>query len=75
MSKIHVKTLELESPRKLMVENILPAHLAKRIEELQGREHTYIEDELFSEEALTNLVYREELERAFKLSPLGPLPG
>ena len=53
-----------------MVENSLPAHLAKRIEELQGRETTYIEDELFSEEALTNLQYREALERAFKLDPL-----
>jgi hypothetical protein len=56
-----------------MVENILPAHLTKRIEELQGRERTYLEDELFSEEALTNLLYREELERAFTLSSLGPL--
>ncbi len=53
-----------------MGENNLPAHLAKRIEDLQGRETTYIEDELFSEEALTNLHYREELERAFKLDPL-----
>ncbi len=59
--------------RILMVENNLPAHLAKRIEELHGREQTYIEDELFSEEALTNLFYREELERAFKLNPLAPL--
>ncbi len=57
-----------------MVENTLPAHLAKRIEELQGRERTYIEDELFSEDALTNLLYREELERAFRINPLGPLP-
>ncbi len=56
-----------------MVENNLPAHLAKRIEELQGREAPYIEDELFSEEALTNLLYREELERLFKLDPLASL--
>jgi hypothetical protein len=61
--------------QEMMVENILPAHLAKRIEELHGREHTYIEDELFSEEALTNLLYREELERAFKLNSLGSLPS
>ncbi len=53
-----------------MVENNLPAHLVKRIEELQGREAPYIEDEFFSEEALTNLHYREELERAFRLDPL-----
>jgi len=56
-----------------MVENTLPAHLVKRIEDLQGREATYIEDELFSEEALTNLLYREELERTFKLDPLTSL--
>ena len=41
--------------RKFMLENLLPAHLIKRIEDLQGREVSYIEDELFSEEALTNL--------------------
>jgi hypothetical protein len=58
-----------------MLENLLPAHLIKRIEDLQGREISYIEDELFSEEALTNLAYREELERAFKLDPLDVLPG
>jgi hypothetical protein len=57
----------------LMVENTLPAHLVKRIEDLHGREATYIEDELFSEEALTNLLYREELERTFKLDPLASL--
>ena len=53
-----------------MLDNLLPAHLIKRIEDLQGREISYIEDELFSEEALTNLAYREELERLFKLDPL-----
>ena len=64
------ETTHTRKSRELMVENSLPAHLAKRIEELQGRETTYIEDELFSEEALTNLQYREALERAFKLDPL-----
>jgi hypothetical protein len=60
--------------RKFMLENLLPAHLIKRIEDLQGREISYIEDELFSEEALTNLAYREELERLFKLDPLESVP-
>ena len=57
-----------------MHEDHLPANLAKRIEELQGRETPYWEDELFSPEALTNLIYREALERSFELDPLGPLP-
>ena len=52
----------------------LPAHLVKRLEELKGREVSYWEDELYSEEALTNLHYREQLERSFSLDPLGPLP-
>jgi hypothetical protein len=57
-----------------MHEDNLPANLAKRIEELQGREVSYWEDELFSPEALTNLAYREVLEKSFQLDPLGPLP-
>jgi hypothetical protein len=57
-----------------MEDTTLPAHLAKRLEELQGREITYWEDELYSEEALTNLEYRTQLERSFNLDPLGPLP-
>ena len=57
-----------------MLENCLPAHLLKRIEDLQGREISYIEDELFSVEALTNLAYRQELERLFTLDPLEPVP-
>jgi len=57
-----------------MYEDHLPANLVKRIEELHGREMPYWEDELFSPEALTNLTYREALERSFKLDPLGPLP-
>jgi hypothetical protein len=56
-----------------MHEDNLPANLVKRIEELQGREVSYWEDELFSPEALTNLAYREVLERSFRLDPLGPL--
>lgn len=57
-----------------MHEDSLPASLIKRIEELRGKEASYWEDEMFSPEAMTNLVYREELERTFKLDPLGPLP-
>lgn len=52
----------------------LPATLLKRIEELRGREASYWEDEMYSYEALTNLHYRETLERCFSLDPLGPLP-
>jgi hypothetical protein len=61
---------ETRKSRKFMLENLLPAHLIKRIEDLQGREVSYIEDELFSVEALTNLAYREELERIFALDPI-----
>ncbi|MBX9689511.1 MAG: hypothetical protein K2X27_22570 [Candidatus Obscuribacterales bacterium] len=57
-----------------MNNNSLPAHLAKRIEDLWGREQSYWEDELYSEEALTNLDYRIELERCFSMDPLGPMP-
>ena len=57
-----------------MNNNSLPAHLVKRIEELWGREQSYWEDEFYSEEALTNLEYRVELERCFSLDPLGPMP-
>lgn len=57
-----------------MYDEHLPANLAKRIEELRGREPSYWEDELFSPEALTNLAYREQLEKSLKLDPLGPLP-
>ena len=57
-----------------MYKEDLPVNLLKRLEELQGREASYWYDELFSPEALTNLSYREELERTFKLDPLGTLP-
>lgn len=53
----------------------LPVGLMKRIEELKGRETSYIEDELYSQEALTNLKYRAELEKMFLQDPLGPLPA
>jgi hypothetical protein len=59
---------------KVMHEEHLPTNLAKRIEELQGREVSYWEDELFSPEALTNLTYRQMLEKNLQLDPLGPLP-
>lgn len=52
----------------------LPPNLIKRIEELWGREQSYWDDELYSTEALTNLEYRTELERCFRMDPLGPLP-
>lgn len=58
----------------LMQEDSLPANLQKRIEELQGKESSYWEDEMYSPEALTNNSYRNELERLFNLDPLGPLP-
>jgi hypothetical protein len=57
-----------------MQDESLPANLQKRIEELRGREASYWEDELYSPEAITNPVYRENLERCFNLDPLGPLP-
>lgn len=58
-----------------MEDIVLPDHLLKRIEELKGRDPSYLEDELYSEEALTNLLYREQLEKCFNIDPLGPLPG
>lgn len=58
---------------KTMSTNKLPVHLRKRIEELSGRERSYWEDEFYSLEALTNLEYRQELERCFKADPLEPL--
>ena len=59
---------------EIMHKEILPANLVKRLAELQGRERGYWEDELYSPEALTNLRYREALEKSFTLDPLGPLP-
>jgi len=53
----------------------LPSNLSKRIEDLMGRESSYWEDELYSLEALTNLNYRQALEKSFSLDPLGPLPA
>lgn len=57
-----------------MQDELIPSNLRKRLEELKDREVSYWEDELYSVEALTNLAYRQELERAFNLDPLGPLP-
>jgi hypothetical protein len=57
-----------------MYEEVLPANLKKRLEDLVGREPSYWEDELYSTEAITNLGYRRELERMFNQDPLGPLP-
>ena len=63
---------KLETENRMHEDN-LPANLIKRLEELKGREPSYWEDEMYSVEAMTNLHYREELESAFKLDPLGPL--
>lgn len=57
-----------------MQDELIPANLRKRLEELKEREASYWEDELYSVEALTNLAYRQELEKSFNLDPLGPLP-
>ena len=57
-----------------MQEDYLPANLIKRLEELREKEASYVEDEMYSIEALTNKRYRDELERCFNLDPLGPLP-
>ncbi len=56
------------------MQDSLSASLRKRLEELRDLESTYWEDEFYSHEALTNPVYREALERSFRLDPLGPLP-
>ena len=56
------------------MQDSLSASLKKRIEELKEMESAYLEDELYSFEALTNPTYREALERSFNLDPLGPLP-
>ena len=57
-----------------MQEELIPANLLKRLEELREREASYWHDEMYSVEALTNVAYRNELERAFSLDPLGPMP-
>ena len=57
-----------------MQDELIPANMRKRLEELKEREASYWEDELYSVEALTNMSYRQELERSFNLDPLGPLP-
>ena len=56
-----------------MQEELIPANLLKRLEELREREASYWHDEMYSVEALTNVAYRNELERAFSLDPLGPM--
>jgi hypothetical protein len=71
--KSHALYDKLETGNRMQEEH-LPANLIKRLEELKGREPSYWEDEMYSVEALTNLNYREQLETAFKLDPLGPLP-
>ncbi len=67
-------SLDLLENEDRMQDDKLPVALQKRIEELRELESSYWEDELYSFEALTNPQYRDELERRFKLDPLGPLP-
>lgn len=57
-----------------MANDSISASLQKRIEELKDQEESYWADEFYSMEALTNPSYREQLEKSFKLDPLGPLP-
>ena len=57
-----------------MRDELIPANLLQRLEDLKEREASYWHDELYSVEALTNMSYRQELEKAFNLDPLGPLP-
>lgn len=57
-----------------MQDELIPANLLKRLEELQEREASYWHDELYSVEALTNMAYRDRLEKSFNLDPLGPMP-
>ncbi len=57
-----------------MQDELIPASLVKRLEELREREASYWHDEMYSFEALTNMAYRSELEKSFNLDPLGPLP-
>ena len=57
-----------------MQDELIPANLLQRLEELKEREASYWHDELYSVEALTNMAYRDQLEQSLKLDPLGPLP-
>ncbi|MFA6209528.1 MAG: hypothetical protein WC714_08915 [Candidatus Obscuribacterales bacterium] len=57
-----------------MQDELIPANLLQRLEELKEQEASYWHDELYSVEALTNMAYRDQLERSLKLDPLGPLP-
>jgi hypothetical protein len=57
-----------------MQDELIPANLLQRLEELKELEASYWHDEMYSVEALTNMAYRDQLEQSFKLDPLGPLP-
>lgn len=57
-----------------MSKDSISVSLQKRIEELKEQESSYWADEFYSYEALTNPEYRQVLEKAFNLDPLGPLP-
>ncbi|CAN5519188.1 hypothetical protein BH11CYA1_BH11CYA1_03090 [soil metagenome] len=57
-----------------MQDELIPANLLQRLEELKECEASYWHDEMYSVEALTNMAYRDQLEQSLKLDPLGPLP-
>ncbi|MBP6746642.1 MAG: hypothetical protein WC028_02110 [Candidatus Obscuribacterales bacterium] len=57
-----------------MQDELIPANLLQRLEELKELEASYWHDEMYSVEALTNMAYRDQLEQSLKLDPLGPLP-
>ncbi len=57
-----------------MQDELIPANLLKRLEELKELEASYWHDELYSVDALTNMAYRDQLEKSFNLDPLGPMP-
>ncbi len=56
-----------------MEQGKLITKLAQRLEELKNKEYSYIADELYSVEAMTNPIYREELEKMYIFDPLNPL--
>ena len=57
-----------------MQDELIPANLLQRLEELKELEASYWHDEMYSVEALTNMAYRDQLEQSLKIDPLGPLP-
>jgi hypothetical protein len=53
---------------------VLPRGLLRRLRRLDAKEANYWEDELYSDEAITNLEYRRELLKAYaRRKPAGCL--